>query len=74
MDAASAKEKFDAGARLIQIYSGFIYCGPRLIREIDPANAKLYLALFLKCLTEIDHPDPWPFLPTRRRLHVLRDG
>lgn len=34
MDAASAKEKFDAGARLIQIYSGFIYRGPRLIREI----------------------------------------
>ena len=52
MDAASAKEKFDAGARLIQIYSGFIYRGPRLIREI--ASGQLlnsYLALFLKCLT-----------------------
>jgi dihydroorotate dehydrogenase len=34
MDAASAKEKFDAGARLVQIYTGLVYRGPELIREI----------------------------------------
>lgn len=30
----SAREKMDAGASLIQIYSGFIYKGPRLIKDI----------------------------------------
>lgn len=34
MNAAAAKEKFDAGASLVQIYTGFVYRGPRLIREI----------------------------------------
>lgn len=34
MDAATAQEKLDAGASLVQIYSGFIYRGPHLIREI----------------------------------------
>ncbi len=34
MDAASAKQKFEAGASLVQIYTGFIYQGPDLIREI----------------------------------------
>lgn len=34
MDAASAKEKFDAGASLVQIYTGFVYRGPQLIEEI----------------------------------------
>jgi len=33
-DAASALEKFDAGAALVQIYTGFIYEGPGLIRQI----------------------------------------
>lgn len=32
-DAASAQTKIDAGAQLIQIYSGLIYRGPALIRE-----------------------------------------
>jgi len=32
--AASAKEKFDAGASLVQIYTGFIYQGPNLIKAI----------------------------------------
>ena len=32
--ASTAKEKFDAGATLIQIYSGLIYRGPELIGEI----------------------------------------
>ncbi|MDQ2919772.1 MAG: quinone-dependent dihydroorotate dehydrogenase [Verrucomicrobiota bacterium] len=33
-DADTAREKFEAGARLIQIYTGYIYRGPSLIREI----------------------------------------
>jgi len=34
MDAESAREKFEAGATLVQIYTGFVYRGPQLIREI----------------------------------------
>ncbi len=34
MNPTIAKEKFDAGASLVQIYTGFVYRGPRLIREI----------------------------------------
>jgi dihydroorotate dehydrogenase len=33
-DAESAREKFDAGAQLVQLYTGFVYRGPRLLREI----------------------------------------
>jgi dihydroorotate dehydrogenase len=33
-DAESAREKFEAGAQLLQIYTGYIYRGPRLLREI----------------------------------------
>ena len=33
-DAQSAREKFQAGAKLIQLYTGFVYRGPGLIREI----------------------------------------
>jgi dihydroorotate dehydrogenase len=36
-DAASAMEKFDAGAALVQLYTGFIYEGPALIRRIASA-------------------------------------
>jgi dihydroorotate dehydrogenase len=36
-DAASAMEKFDAGAALVQLYTGFIYEGPSLIRQIATA-------------------------------------
>ena len=32
--SADANEKFQAGAHLVQIYTGFIYRGPALIREI----------------------------------------
>jgi dihydroorotate dehydrogenase len=32
--ASSAKDKFDAGADLIQVYTGFIYQGPRMIKKI----------------------------------------
>lgn len=35
-----ALEKFDAGADLIQIYTGFIYEGPNLIRSINKALLK----------------------------------
>ncbi len=41
MDAASAKEKFDAGARLVQIYTGLVYRGPKLIREIAALDSEL---------------------------------
>lgn len=30
----SAKEKMQAGAKLVQVYSGFIYHGPNLVRDI----------------------------------------
>jgi len=33
-DAASAREKFAAGAQLIQLYTGLIYRGPGILREI----------------------------------------
>ncbi len=32
--AADAQEKLDAGASLVQVYTGFIYQGPKLIKEI----------------------------------------
>lgn len=38
--AADAIEKINAGASLIQIYSGFIYEGPALIKEINKALLK----------------------------------
>jgi dihydroorotate dehydrogenase len=34
MSAEDAIEKFDAGAELVQIYSGFIYQGPKLVSDI----------------------------------------
>ncbi len=34
MSAADARARFDAGADLVQIYTGLIYRGPRLIRAI----------------------------------------
>jgi len=33
-DAASAREKLQAGAQLIQVYTGYVYRGPGLLREI----------------------------------------
>lgn len=33
-DVASAREKLDAGASLIQVYSGMVYAGPGLVRDI----------------------------------------
>ena len=33
-DAASAREKLGAGAQLLQVYTGYVYRGPGLLREI----------------------------------------
>ena len=33
-DASSAQEKFDAGAALVQLYTGFVYGGPTLVPEL----------------------------------------
>jgi dihydroorotate dehydrogenase len=39
MSAADARAKFDAGASLVQIYSGLVYRGPRLVAEcVDVAR------------------------------------
>jgi dihydroorotate dehydrogenase len=32
--AAEAREKLDAGASLVQVYTGLIYRGPGLVKEI----------------------------------------
>jgi len=37
LDAASALEKIEAGAQLLQIYTGYIYRGPGLLKEIGEA-------------------------------------
>ena len=34
MDATAAQEKLEAGASLVQLYTGFVYNGPELIRDI----------------------------------------
>ncbi len=36
-DGNSAREKIDAGAQLVQVYTGLIYRGPALLREIAAA-------------------------------------
>jgi dihydroorotate dehydrogenase len=33
-DVASAREKLEAGAQLLQVYTGYVYRGPGLLREI----------------------------------------
>jgi len=40
MSAADAAARFDAGATLVQLYSGFIYHGPRLIGDIVASHAR----------------------------------
>ncbi|MBT0960726.1 quinone-dependent dihydroorotate dehydrogenase [Denitromonas iodatirespirans] len=42
LDGAGAREKIEAGARLVQIYSGLIYHGPRLIRDCVAATDRHY--------------------------------
>ncbi|MDQ6809093.1 MAG: quinone-dependent dihydroorotate dehydrogenase [Verrucomicrobiota bacterium] len=39
-DRESAREKLAAGARLLQVYTGFIYRGPALLREIAEGISK----------------------------------
>lgn len=39
MTGADARGKIDAGASLVQLYTGFVYSGPALIREITSALA-----------------------------------
>ena len=39
-NAADAKEKLDAGAALVQVYTGFIYEGPRIAKKICKGLAK----------------------------------
>ncbi len=39
--SADAREKMDAGAELIQIWTGFIYEGPGLVKRILKDQAKL---------------------------------
>lgn len=41
LDALSAQEKIQAGARLVQIYTGLIYRGPGLVKEAVRAIAAL---------------------------------
>lgn len=36
MTAADARDRLDAGATLVQVYTGLVYRGPRLVREIAP--------------------------------------
>jgi dihydroorotate dehydrogenase len=38
--AQDALDKLDAGATLVQLYSGFIYEGPGLIKEINKSLIK----------------------------------
>jgi len=40
LSGRDALEKLDAGASLVQIYTGFIYRGPALLREIVEAVAR----------------------------------
>jgi dihydroorotate dehydrogenase len=39
MSGADAREKINAGASLVQLYTGFVYSGPALIRGITSALA-----------------------------------
>ncbi|MBV9104445.1 MAG: quinone-dependent dihydroorotate dehydrogenase [Verrucomicrobia bacterium] len=40
MNADDAKQRFDAGAELVQIYTGFVFRGPRLVWEITESLRK----------------------------------
>ena len=41
MSGADAVEKMEAGAQLVQLFTGFIYKGPALIAECSEAVAAL---------------------------------
>lgn len=40
MNAEDAQRKIELGASLVQVYSGFIYGGPQLVKNINKALAK----------------------------------
>ena len=40
LSGADARAKFAAGAKLVQLYTGLIYCGPALVRECVQALAQ----------------------------------
>jgi len=40
MDPENAKRRLDMGAALVQVYTGLIYRGPGLVREIIQAYAE----------------------------------
>ena len=40
MSAADAREKIDAGASLVQLYSGLIYEGPALVGRIAQTSVR----------------------------------
>ncbi len=40
MDAAGARQKLDAGASLVQVYTGLIYAGPGLVKSILRGSGK----------------------------------
>lgn len=44
MDAESAREKFAAGAALVQVYTGYIYRGPGLLRDIVVSSTNRHMA------------------------------
>ena len=39
--AIDALEKLEAGADLVQLYTGFVYEGPKLIKDINKAIIKM---------------------------------
>jgi len=39
--AEDALEKFEAGAELVQLYTGFVYEGPKLVKDIKKAYSRL---------------------------------
>ena len=39
LTAADGRALLDAGARLLQVYTGFVYRGPALLREIERTAA-----------------------------------
>jgi dihydroorotate dehydrogenase len=41
MDATDARKKIEAGANLVQIYTGFVYSGPALIRKITAGLCRI---------------------------------
>ena len=46
MSPQDAKDKLDAGADLVQVYSGFIYNGPAFVKNINRALAKQPLWIY----------------------------